>query len=588
MSNASSSVVAIGLRAALKGWFAGALCVLGMVAQTDAAEPAGTLKLLRYGPVGHEKPGLLDAGGNIRDLSHVIPDVTPAQLGADSLAKLRALDPQRLPLVAPGVRLGTPVNGIGKIVAVGLNYAAHAAEAGGEPPTEPILFLKATSALTGPDGPVIRPKGSAALDYEAELVIVIGKTARYVSEADAGQYIAGYAVGDDVSERDFQIHHEGQWTKGKSADTFAPVGPYLVSADGVREEQLDLWLKVNGQERQHANTRAMLFKPRFLVSYISRFMSLQPGDIIYSGTPEGVGLGMKPPVYLQPGDEITLGIEGLGEQRQKVVAWEESTLATDEDRLRALEGRRLRALRAGDAAGLQQLLADDYVHVHGNGLVQDRAAFIAGVLRRPRETMRGDLQVRIYGDLAVITGEQSNTFAGSDGAAPTRMSYFATQVAHREADGWRLVSMQTTPLRALAQLPASTVTGYPPAPPARLSGAQREVIALEERRMAAIAHPDFAVLQEVLADDYLHVYGNGSTSDRAGYIAQVRAAPRVPVRGPTQVRIYGDCAVVTGSLLNRVHYAEGERVYDTIVTQVAHKVGGRWKFVSFQITPKSD
>lgn len=307
------------------------MTVLGTVllaAAVPAAQPGTPLKLLRFGPAGHERPGLLDKSGAIRDLSKLVPDITPAQLSPESMARLAAINPDSLPRVPAGQRLGVPIKGIGKIVAIGLNYAEHAREAGQELPTEPIVFLKATSALNGPNDDVVRPRGSSALDHEVELVIVIGRTARNIAAQDAGRYIAGYALGNDVSERDFQIKRAGQWTKGKSADTFAPLGPYVVAADAVAQDRLDIWLSVNGQERQHASTADMIFKPHYLVAYVSQFMTLNAGDVIYTGTPPGVGMSKTPAVYLQPGDIMTLGIEGLGEARQKVVAYERSAYAT--------------------------------------------------------------------------------------------------------------------------------------------------------------------------------------------------------------------------------------------------------------------
>lgn len=307
------------------GWMAAlvAAMLLNVASPVSAADAAPrAVKLLRYGLPGQEKPGMLDAQGNIRDLSRVVPDITPAQLSPAAMARFAALDPATLPRVAGTPRLGVPINGIRKILAIGLNYVEHANEGGRVIPKEPILFQKAVTSLSGPNDDVIRPRGALALDYECELVIVIGSKAQYVSEQDAGRYIAAYALGNDVSERDFQNRREGQWTKGKSADTFAPLGPWLVSASAVKQDDLGVWLAVNGAEKQKARTSDMLFKSHFLVSYISQFMTLEPGDVIYSGTPSGVGGAKTPPVYLQPGDVITLGIEGLGEQRQKVVAWE--------------------------------------------------------------------------------------------------------------------------------------------------------------------------------------------------------------------------------------------------------------------------
>jgi 2,4-diketo-3-deoxy-L-fuconate hydrolase len=277
------------------------------------------MKLLRYGPRGHERPGLLDDSGVVRDLSAILEDIVPERLSAASLAELAALDARSLPAVEGTPRLGVPIRGIGKIVAVGLNYRDHAAEAGLPSPKEPVLFMKAITALNGPNDDVVMPHGSTKLDGEVELVVVIGQMARNVPETGALEYVAGYCIGNDVSERAFQIEHGGQWTKGKSADTFAPLGPYLVCGE-VDPANLEIWLKVNGSDQQRSNTSQMTFGPAALVSYISRFMTLMPADVIYSGTPAGVGLGRKPPVYLRAGDVMTLGIEGLGMQRQTVVA----------------------------------------------------------------------------------------------------------------------------------------------------------------------------------------------------------------------------------------------------------------------------
>lgn len=280
------------------------------------------MKLLRYGPAGAEKPGLLDAEGRIRDLSGVVADIAGPVLEPAELAKLAALDPQSLPPVAGEPRLGPCVGAVGKLICVGLNYSDHAAESNMPVPSEPILFGKATSAITGPCDPVILPKGAEKTDWEVELGIVIGKTARHVEEADALDHVAGYCIVNDVSERAFQLETTGQWIKGKSADSFAPLGPWMVTADEIADPQaLDLWLSVNGKRFQNGNTRTMVFGVKTLVSYISRFMSLQPGDIIPTGTPPGVGMGQKPPVYLKAGDVMELGIEGLGKQRQTVVAY---------------------------------------------------------------------------------------------------------------------------------------------------------------------------------------------------------------------------------------------------------------------------
>jgi 2-keto-4-pentenoate hydratase/2-oxohepta-3-ene-1,7-dioic acid hydratase in catechol pathway len=280
------------------------------------------MKLLRYGPAGQEKPGLLDAGGTIRDLSAVVGDIGGATLLPATLAKLRAIDPASLPAVSGTPRLGPCVAGVGKFICIGLNYSDHAAETGNPIPSEPIIFMKATSAITGPDDDVIIPKNSVKTDWEVELGVVIGTTARYVEEKDALSHVAGYCVINDVSEREFQIEHQGQWTKGKSADSFGPIGPWLVTADAVADPQnLSMFLEVNGHRYQNGSTKTMIYGVRHLVSYLSRFMSLQPGDVISTGTPPGVGMGQKPQVYLKPGDTMRLGIEGLGEQNQKVRAY---------------------------------------------------------------------------------------------------------------------------------------------------------------------------------------------------------------------------------------------------------------------------
>lgn len=279
------------------------------------------MKLLRYGIAGQEHPGILDSEGRIRDLSGVIADLDGASLSAASLTKIAALNINELPLVNEPVRIGPCVARVGKLVGIGLNYADHAAESGLALPKEPVVFMKATSAISGPEDPLIRPRNSTKLDWEVELGFVIGKEARYVSEAEAMEYIAGYCVINDVSEREFQLERGGQWDKGKSFDSFAPMGPYLVTRDEVPDPlNLHLWLKVNGKLFQNGSSRQMIFGPAFLVHYLSQFMSLQPGDVITTGTPPGVGLGQKPPVYLEPGDLVELGIEGLGSQRQQVIA----------------------------------------------------------------------------------------------------------------------------------------------------------------------------------------------------------------------------------------------------------------------------
>lgn len=278
------------------------------------------MKLLRHGPRGAERPGLLDAEGRIRDLSGYIADIGPGALAPEALARLSALDPDSLPLVEGAPRLGPPVAGVSKFLCVGLNYADHARETGKEPPAEPVLFAKAVSAISGPNDDVEIPRGSDRTDWEVELGIVIGTRAKYVSEAEALDHVAGYLLVNDVSERRFQSERGGQWTKGKSHDTFGPIGPWLVTKDEIADPQtLDLWLDVDGQRRQTGNTRTMIFGVAFLVHYISQFMTLEPGDIIATGTPPGVGLGMKPPTFLSEGQIVTLGAAGLGEQRQRMV-----------------------------------------------------------------------------------------------------------------------------------------------------------------------------------------------------------------------------------------------------------------------------
>jgi 2-keto-4-pentenoate hydratase/2-oxohepta-3-ene-1,7-dioic acid hydratase in catechol pathway len=280
------------------------------------------MKLLRYGPSGQERPGLLDSAGRIRDLSGSIVDLDPATLNAESLAALASLDPETLPLVEGSPRLGPCVGRIGKFLCIGLNYADHAAETGATVPSEPVIFMKATSAVVGPDDEIIQPLGSTKLDWEVELGLVIGKEARNVAEAEALDHVAGFCVINDVSERAFQLDGTGTWDKGKGCDTFGPIGPWLVTPDDVGDlDALSMWLTVNGETFQNGSTRTMVFKPAFLVAYVSRFMSLQPGDVISTGTPPGVGMGQEPPRYLAPGDVVELGIEGLGRQRQTVVAY---------------------------------------------------------------------------------------------------------------------------------------------------------------------------------------------------------------------------------------------------------------------------
>jgi len=280
------------------------------------------MKLLRYGPAGEEKPALLDENGRLRDLSGQLNDLGGAALDPERLAALGKLDSNSLPVVEGTVRLGTPVADVGKIVAVGLNYADHAQEAGMPIPEEPVLFSKAITALTGPNDDVILPKGSEKGDWEVELAIVIGRKAQYIDQADAVSHIAGYTVVNDVSERHMQLEGTGQWIKGKSFDTSGPVGPWLVTTDELTDPQsLNIWLEVNGKRYQDGNTRTMIFGVGFLVSYISQYMTLLPGDIIITGTPPGVGLGQTPPVFLKTGDVMRLGIEGLGEQQQTVKAY---------------------------------------------------------------------------------------------------------------------------------------------------------------------------------------------------------------------------------------------------------------------------
>jgi 2-keto-4-pentenoate hydratase/2-oxohepta-3-ene-1,7-dioic acid hydratase in catechol pathway len=281
------------------------------------------MRLLRYGPAGREKPGLADKDGNIRDLSKVVAQIDDALLAPRNLARLARVKPETLPVVRGNPRLGVPYAGISKFIAVGLNYSDHAAESGMPVPSEPVLFMKATTCLTGPNDDVIQPKNSTKLDWEVELGVVIGTKAQYVSEAKAIDYVAGYCVVNDISERNFQLERGSQWDRGKGCDTFGPVGPWLVTTDEIADPQaLDMRLDVNGEKRQRGNTRTMVFGVANLVSYISHFMTLLPGDIITTGTPPGVGLGMKPaPIYLKPGDVMTLGISGLGEQKQRVVAY---------------------------------------------------------------------------------------------------------------------------------------------------------------------------------------------------------------------------------------------------------------------------
>ncbi|MBI3710145.1 MAG: fumarylacetoacetate hydrolase family protein [Proteobacteria bacterium] len=280
------------------------------------------MKLVRYGAAGREKPGLIDANGRLRSLARKIKDITPDMLAPGGLAKLRKIKPDSLPPVPGKPRLGVPLTGITKIVCVGLNYSDHAKEAGVPVPPEPVLFMKAITSLNGPNDKVKLPRGSQKGDWEVELGIVIGRKAQYVSEDGALKYVAGFCVVNDVSEREYQLERAGQWVKGKSCDTFCPVGPWLVTTDEVKDPQnLKMWLKVNGQMRQNGSTATMIFGVKHLVSYISRFITLMPGDVIPTGTPPGVGLGIKPsPIFLKAGDVMELGIDGLGSQRQVVVA----------------------------------------------------------------------------------------------------------------------------------------------------------------------------------------------------------------------------------------------------------------------------
>jgi 2-keto-4-pentenoate hydratase/2-oxohepta-3-ene-1,7-dioic acid hydratase in catechol pathway len=279
------------------------------------------LKLLRYGSPGQEKPGLFVNEGEIRDLSLVVADIAGDALLPESLARLRSLDTKKLPLVAPNMRIGPCVGRVGKFICIGLNYSDHAAESNMPVPAEPVVFMKATSAICGPNDHVVIPRGAQKADWEVELGVVIGKSAKYVSKEDALSHVAGYCVVNDLSERAFQLEGTGQWVKGKSADTFGPIGPWLVTPEEVPDPQnLNMWLEVDGHRYQHGTTKTMIFGVAQLVSYLSRFMSLQPGDIISTGTPPGVGLGQKPPKYLRPGNTMKLSVEGLGQQTQLVVA----------------------------------------------------------------------------------------------------------------------------------------------------------------------------------------------------------------------------------------------------------------------------
>jgi 2-keto-4-pentenoate hydratase/2-oxohepta-3-ene-1,7-dioic acid hydratase in catechol pathway len=279
------------------------------------------MKLLRHGPSGSEKPGLLHADGTIRDLSTVVADIGGTVLSDAGLSAIRAANPDTLPVVAADTRLGPCVAGTGKFICIGLNYADHAAESGMQVPPEPVIFMKATSAIVGPYDPIIIPRTSVKTDWEVELAVIIGTRGKYIAEADAMNHVAGYAITNDVSERAFQTERSGQWTKGKSCDNFGQIGPWLVTRDEVADPQdLSMWLTVNGAMEQNGSTRTMVYGVRFLVSYLSQFMTLHPGDVISTGTPPGVGMGKKPPRYLKAGDVVELGIAGLGQQRQDVIA----------------------------------------------------------------------------------------------------------------------------------------------------------------------------------------------------------------------------------------------------------------------------
>jgi 2,4-didehydro-3-deoxy-L-rhamnonate hydrolase len=281
------------------------------------------MKLLRYGPAGHEKPGLIDRDGHLRDLSGIVSDIDSGVLAPKRLAHLRKFDATKLPLVKGSPRFGVPYVGISKFIAIGLNYADHAAESNAPIPAEPIVFFKATTCINGPNDDIMQPKHSTKLDWEVELGVVIGTKAQYVSEESALEYVAGYTIVNDISERNFQLERGSQWDKGKGCDTFGPIGPWLVTTDEITNPQnLDMWLDVNGEKRQRGSTKTMIFPVAKLVSYVSEYMTLLPGDIITTGTPPGVGMGMKPtPQFLKPGDTMALGIAGLGEQHQRVIGW---------------------------------------------------------------------------------------------------------------------------------------------------------------------------------------------------------------------------------------------------------------------------
>ena len=279
------------------------------------------MKLLRFGLNGAEKPGIVDADGRVRDLSGIVPDISGAVLSDEGMQVIRDADLTTLPIVSADTRLGPCVVGTGKFICIGLNYADHAAESGMDVPTEPVIFMKATSAICGPNDPIVIPRGSEKTDWEVELAVIIGKRAKYVIEADAMDYVAGYAVTNDVSERAFQLERLGQWTKGKSCDNYGQLGPWLVTRDEVDDPQaMGMWLTVNGKTMQDGSTKTMVYGVEHIISYLSQFMSLQPGDVISTGTPPGVGMGQKPQQYLRPGDVVELGIAGLGQQRQTVIS----------------------------------------------------------------------------------------------------------------------------------------------------------------------------------------------------------------------------------------------------------------------------
>ena len=279
------------------------------------------MKLLRHGPRDAERPGMMHSDGTIRDLTGIVPDIAGAVLSDAGLKAIRAVDPSVLPIVPASTRLGACVGGTGKFICIGLNYSDHAAETGAKVPPEPIIFMKATSAICGPNDPIIIPRTSEKTDWEVELAVIIGTKAKYVSQADALNHVAGYAVSNDVSERAFQTERSGQWTKGKSCDNFGQIGPWLVTRDEIADPQnLAMWLTVNGTKMQNGSTQTMVYGVAHLVSYLSQFMTLHPGDVISTGTPPGVGLGMKPPRFLKPGEVVELGIAGLGQQRQDVIA----------------------------------------------------------------------------------------------------------------------------------------------------------------------------------------------------------------------------------------------------------------------------